>query len=467
MKTSSFINHGLLIQVILTLGLILVSMNCRKINVDQKHVFQTNKDSVKKEIEYVLNRELELFYPLCLDTAYGGYNNDINYKWQLEESPQNKMIVSQARHVWSLSNAVLFYPERKEKYFIYASQGYKFLRDFMWDKQSGGFYTLVDRSGKPIAEDGETSKEAYGNAFAIYALAAYYKAFGDTSALGLAKRAFYWMEKHSYDPVFGGYFQFMQNDGTPYPKGYGKTPPKDQNSSIHIMECFTELYGVWHDPLLKERLGSMLKIIRDTIVTQKGYMNLFFKQDWTHVSYQDSSSTVQNSNWYYDHVSFGHDIETAYLLLEASDKLGIKNDSITLRIAKKMVDHSINNGWDKEFGGIFDGGYYFKGSENNIKIVIDTKEFWTQVETLNSLLIMSQLFPEELNTYFNKFLLEWDYIKKYQWDNEYGGWYLGGIDKAPDMKYMEKANIWKADYHTTRGMINCLRRLESDSTKKN
>ena len=53
MKTSSFINHGLLIQVILTLGLILVSMNCRKINVDQKHVFQTNKDSVKKEIEYV------------------------------------------------------------------------------------------------------------------------------------------------------------------------------------------------------------------------------------------------------------------------------------------------------------------------------------------------------------------------------------------------------------------------------
>ena len=132
-----------------------------------------------------------------------------------------------------------------------------------------------------------------------------------------------------------------------------------------------------------------------------------------------------------------------------------------------MVDHSINNGWDKEFGGIFNGGYYFKGSENNIKIVIDTKEFWTQVETLNSLLIMSQLFPEELNTYFNKFLLEWDYIKKYQWDNEYGGWYLGGIDKAPDMKYMEKANIWKADYHTTRGMINCLRRLESDSNKNN
>ncbi len=267
MKISSNITRDLIFPVTLTLVLILVSTNCRKIDVDQKHIFQTNKDSVKKEIEYVLNRELELFYPLCLDTVYGGYNNDINYKWQIEEGPQNKMIVTQARHVWSLANAVLFYPERKEKYFTYASYGYKFLRDCMWDKKSGGFYTLVDKSGKPIEEAGETSKEAYGNAFAIYALASYYKAFGDTSALGLAKREFYWMDKYSYDPVYGGYFQFMHNDGTPYSKGYDRTPPKDQNSSIHILECFTGLYGVWHEWKIKDwrRIKILLALLPVTL----------------------------------------------------------------------------------------------------------------------------------------------------------------------------------------------------------
>ncbi|MGD1006520.1 MAG: hypothetical protein ABR980_04720 [Ignavibacteriaceae bacterium] len=100
MKTSKIINRVLLIPIIFMLALLFGSTDCKKMTVDQrqkiktksdsvkneidqKHNIQTNRDSIKKEIEYVLNRELELFYPLCLDTTYGGYNNDINYKWQL------------------------------------------------------------------------------------------------------------------------------------------------------------------------------------------------------------------------------------------------------------------------------------------------------------------------------------------------------------------------------------------------
>ena len=431
----------------------------------QKQEIQISRDSVRKEIEYVLNRELDLFYPLCLDTTLGGYNNHISYKWQLED-PQDKMIVSQARHIWSLSNAAIFYPERRGKYYGYATCGYKFLRDIMWDKQSGGFFNLVTRSGEPINEGGKIIKQAYGNAFAIYALAAYYKAFKDTSALGLAKRTFYWMEQHSYDSQYGGYFQFMQKDGTPFPDGYESTPPKDQNSSIHIMEAFAELYGVWHDHLLKERLGSLLRIIRDTIVTRKGYMNLFFQRNWMPISYRDASRWERMKNLELDHVSFGHDIETAYLLLEASEKLGIHQDTVTLGIAKKMVDHTIQNGWDNDNGGIFDGGYYYKGEEDKITIVKETKEFWAQAEAQNSLLMMSQLFPNEKSTYYAKFLAMWEYNKSYVIDNEYGGWYWSGLDKSPSAKFRSKADIWKADYHSSRAMINCLRRLDNKKTEK-
>jgi mannobiose 2-epimerase len=56
---------------------------------------------------------------------------------------------------------------------------------------------------------------------------------------------------------------------------------KDQNSSIHLLEAFTELYEVWPDELVRSRLQEMLFLIRDIITTKKGYLVLFLKPDWT------------------------------------------------------------------------------------------------------------------------------------------------------------------------------------------
>jgi mannobiose 2-epimerase len=231
---------------------------------------------------------------------------------------------------------------------------------------------------------------------------------------------------------------------------------------IHLLECFTELYKVWPDPTLKERLHSTLRIIRDTITTDKGYMVLFFQRDWTPVSYRDSSSEVREKNYEFDHVSFGHDVETAYLMLEASEALGMKNDTTTLRAAKKMVDHVLRNGWDKDHGGIYDGGYYFQG-EDRPSIVRKTKEWWAQVEAFNSFLMMSELFPDDALDYYGKFRAQWEYCKKYLIDNEHGGWYWGGVDMVPNNVLSPKGTIWKADYHTSRALINCIRRLKSET----
>ena len=144
-----------------------------------------------------------------------------------------------------------------------------FLRDVMWDKTYGGFYSMVDRQGKDKS-DPKVPKNAYGNAFAIYALAAYYKASGDTGALNLAKKSFLWLEKHSYDPLHKGYYQHLKRDGTPIIRD--ETIPstsdigyKDQNSSIHLLEAFTELYGVWKHDIVRKRLQEMLYLIRDKI----------------------------------------------------------------------------------------------------------------------------------------------------------------------------------------------------------
>ncbi len=427
-------------------------------NWNQPEGLVSDRDSISNEMRKVLESEFSRWYPLALDTAYGGFYSDMNYRWELA-GPQQKMIVTQARHVWSAANAVMFFQKNSQLRNI-AGYGVEFLRNKMWDPTYGGFYDLVDRSGEPVLENGQIIKRAYGNSFAIYGLSAYYKASGDTAALQLAKETFNWLERHSYDPQYGGYFQFLARDGTPFLEGYDGTPPKDYNSLIHLLECFTELYRVWPDSLLRERLYSMLTIIRDTVTTEKGYMRLYFNRDWTHISQQDSGSAGAANRSRLDSVSFGHDVETAYLMLEASDALMLKNDEATLKVAKTMVDHALDNGWDKEHGGFYDAGFYIRGEEK-ISILNNAKEWWSQVEALNTFLMMSDLFPDDSRDYFEKFCLQWNYCKKFVIDQEYGGWYWGGIDSDSSIRRSPKGTIWKGNYHTSRGLINCINRLRN------
>jgi cellobiose epimerase len=410
---------------------------------------------------------LNKWYPQCVDSQYGGFISTYTYDFK-PTGPQDKFIVTQARHTWTTAKASELYPD-KTYYLQCAAHGYRFLRDVMWDTTYGGFYNLVDRQGH-VKSNEKAPKEAYGNAFAIYAIAAYYKASKDTGALNLAKQAFLWLEMHSHDPKYKGYFQHLQADGTPVVRdasvpstsdlGY-----KDQNSSIHLLEAFTELYEVWPDPLVRERLEEMLYLIRDKITTPKGYLTLFFTPDWTPVSFRDSSETSVRQHKSLDHVSFGHDVETAYLMLEAAHALGIKDDTETLNAGKHMVDHALRNGWDNKVGGFYDEGYYFK-DRDTITILLDSKNWWAQAEGMNTLLLLADRFPTDPMQYDEKFNKMWQYIQTYLIDHKYGDWYEGGIDKEPKRKTGLKGHIWKGTYHHFRSMANCMKRLRMEDAER-
>ncbi|MVN20503.1 AGE family epimerase/isomerase [Mucilaginibacter arboris] len=413
----------------------------------------------------MVDKLLKPWYPRSIDTVYGGFISAFTYDFKPAAS-QDKMIVTQARHVWSTSKAAELFPETGY-YKSGAKQGFEFLKNVLWDKTYGGFYTFTDKQGNP-KKGSFAPKEAYGNSFALYALAAYYQESGDTSALNLAIKEFQWLEKHSHDPVYKGYFQHMERDGTPI-KRTASTPStaelgyKDQNTSIHLLESLTELYQVWPDPLVKERLQEMLLLVRDKITNQKGDLVLFFQPDWTPVSYRDSSEAVILKHRGLDHVSFGHDVETAYLMLEASHALGWKNDTATLKVGKKMLDHALAEGWDNKVGGFYDEGYYFK-DKPGITIIADTKNWWAQAEGLNTLLLMADEYPNDPHRYFEQFKKLWDYVQTYLIDQEHGDWYQGGLDKQPEYKTALKGQIWKGTYHNFRALINCTERLNPDKT---
>ncbi|MFC2086073.1 AGE family epimerase/isomerase [Bacteroidota bacterium] len=399
---------------------------------------------------------LEAWYPTAVDTAYGGYLSTFTYDWE-PVGDQTKFVVTQARHVWTTARASLMDLDYDPGYLEMSYQGYRFLRDAMYDHVNGGFGSLTTREGERIPAPGEftSGKTAYGNAFGLYALAAFYEASGDQTVLDFAKEAFKWLDDSAHDAVHGGYYQFMADDGTPERNGRGNHSAKDQNSSIHLLEAFTELYRIWPNPLLRDRLHEMLVVVRDTITHDEGYLQLFFEEDWTPISFRDSSESVIRQNLGVDHVSFGHDIETAFLMMEAAELLGVEQNE-TLKKGKKMVDHALSWGWDDEYGGFHDGGYYFDRGARR-EIVNEEKTWWVQAEAMNALQLMAEHFPNDRQNYAALLAEQIRYIDKYVIDHEYGGWYWAGLDRSPTRKHFQKANIWKGAYHDGRALMNAVK----------
>jgi len=447
----------------LYLTLIILSAGCSPEKKENLALVYEMDFSLKKEL-------LDAWYPRTVDSLHGGFLADFNYKWE-PQGPQNKMVVAQTRQLWTASEAAAFY--NNNEYRKIAGHAFRFLKDVQWDKENGGFYTTLSRDGIPGQTDFGGAKMSYGNAFGIYALVAYYNLTGNQEALDLAKKTFMWLEEYAHDPVHGGYFNSLQYNGSPLSKGnidklkvapeelpgYDRISQKDQNTSIHIIEAFTELYKVWPDELVRERLEKIYRLISEKIVDEKGSLTLFLTRDWQPITFRDSSEAVIRRNIYIDHVSFGHDIETGFLLLEAAHALGMVDEK-AIAFSKKMVDHTIENGWDEKNGGIYDRGYYFKGVDS-CTIIHDAKVWWAEAEAMNALLLMSELFPEETKyrEYFEKM---WAYIKEYLIDHEHGGWYEEGLDRSPHFAKARKASDWTVNYHNFRTLRNCIQMLKGE-----
>ncbi|EDY84735.1 hypothetical protein VDG1235_4368 [Verrucomicrobiia bacterium DG1235] len=411
---------------------------------------------ISSEMEASFQKHLvEAWYPKTVDSRYGGFLTGFEADWT-ESEGQTKFIVGQARHIWVLSQLAVFLDD--SSYAELAEKGMRFLVDKMWDSQFGGFYELVSRDGRTVRS---SEKSAYGMSFAIYALSSLHAATGDSEALEYAKKSFRWMEEHSWDEEFSGYVSSMDRAGAWAPGGidaFDTLGSKDYNSSIHMLEALTSLYGVWPDELVKRRLEGMLTLVRDTFVHEKGYLILYFERNWTPVSFRGKGRSFALENNAFDHVSWGHDVETAFLMLEASHVLGYEKDERTLSVAKRLVDHALETGWDSEYGSFFDGGYYFE-ENGECEVIRPQKVWWVAGEGLNALLLMSQLFPEDPR-YRNAFEKQWRYMKTHLFDERHGGWFGEGADSDPDASRRRKAHRWKASYHDGRTYMNCLKMLK-------
>ena len=405
------------------------------------------------EVDSALNADvIDVWFPRSVDHEHGGFHTHFTRDWRWAPG-DGKFSVMQGRMTWVAAQIAMRDSQRKSEFLPIVQQGVSYLENVMWDKQDGGFFWGLDDDGHitPAFTDG---KHLYGISFCIYGLAAAYEATGDPEALALAKKAYRWTDRHAHDSVHGGYHEWLARDGTPVqphaPSGQVAAGPigplgfKSMNTHIHLLEAFTGLYKVWPNPALRARLEEMLAIVRDKICVEPGAMNLFFTADWHAIPDLDS---------------YGHDVETAYLLLETDELLHRKASPRTERMARMLVEHALAYGWDATNGGFFQDGPT-AGKPANTQ-----KEWWVQVEGLNALLIMHQRYGRQDPVYFQRFLEQWNFIKNHTIDAEYHGLYnLTQADGTPITQ--DKGSIWKGGYHDGRAFWNVTKRLRKLAGEK-
>ena len=123
-------------------------------------------------------------------------------------------------------------------------------------------------------------------------------------------------------------------------------------------------------------------------------------------------------------------------------------------MARLLVDHALHCGWDGQYGGFYD-----KGDALGADAYDTTKVWWTQAEGLNALLLLHEKYRAETDRYGRAFLRQWAFIEEHLLDPKYGGWYIETTREGRLRGDGQKANRWKANYHTSRALMNVAARL--------
>ena len=382
------------------------------------------------------------FWMRCaVDRENGGFHGTIHSDLTVDTKAPRAAVIN-ARILWTFSAAtrVLGKPEYREM----ADRAWDYINQKFWDKQNGGVYWMLDYKGNPISD----RKQIYAQAFTVYGMTEYYRATGRPESLERARLLFRLIEKYSRDSVFKGYIEACsRNWGALDDMRLSEkdlNSPKSMNTHLHIMEAYTALLRVWRDSELAARQNDLLEVTMDRIVdSATGHFKLFFDKQWNSLS---------------DHVSFGHDIEGSWLLMEAAEVLGDPVlQAYARKVASRMAEVVYDEGLDQD-GSIF----YERNSKG--EFVDPNKHWWAQAEAVVGFYNAWTLTGQDR---FRKAAERaWSYIEARIIDKQHGEWLAKLHPDGTPWQESEDADAclvgpWKCPYHNSRMCFEMMDRLET------
>lgn len=369
------------------------------------------------------------FWNRLKDTENGGFYGRVTYDLKVvRDAPKGG--VAAARMLWFYAAAyrVLGGESLKEN----AHHAYCFLRDCLLDPEQGGIYWMADHRGQAA----DTRKHVYAQAFAIYGLSEYYRAAGGTEALDLARDIFGLVESRGYDRLHDAYGEEYTRDWQPKDNvelsENGVLAPITMNTYLHLLEAYANLYRAWPDPLVKDRLVSLIADFQHRIYNPKEKrFDVYFDKGWRPVL---------------DMRSFGHDIEAAWLIRDAVRTAGY-DDPAMLRIIRDV-------GYAVADTGLDGTGYLWN---ERVEGRLDkTMVWWPQAEAMVG---FHDLYQVTSDTRFMDIVHRlWDCINNNLVDTRPGGeWYWSVNDGVPGRE--DIAAPWKVAYHNGRFHLVFIERM--------
>jgi cellobiose epimerase len=392
---------------------------------------------------------LAFWYPRAIDDENGGYriNHDALGNWQGER--RDRQSVSQARTLWFFAR-LMTSPYRSEQCAAMARHGFEFLRDRLWDHEFGGLFWEIDSTGRtPTKAD----KHLYAQAFGLYALAEYAIASADPRAESMARELYGLLEGHAHDDANGGYREFFQRDWRPVemssPSYLEKRADiKQLNTHLHVLEALTRYHDLVREPAARNRLTELILILSSALVRKR-------TMAYTDVHAMDWTPSLEPAH---AHVTYGHDLETVWLLIEACESTGLPNPAL-----RDFYDAVFYNSW--RFGCDHrDGGFFYQGPIGQ-HATAKQKVWWVQAEALVCALHMYRLTRRQIYLSCFRDTLLW--ITRRQIDWQVGEWHrrIEPDGTASGDKTGDQTGAWKTPYHSGRAIIRCLDLIAAEQAR--
>lgn len=393
-----------------------------------------NFDDFLNKVNSELHSILHYWETNTLDEKFGGFVGDIDFNEEKNELADKGSVLN-ARILWSFAAA---YPvTNNPNHLAIAERAFHYIDNYFYDAEHVGIFWSLHHDGTPK----DTKNQIYALAFTIYGLTEFYKVSQNQEALQLAINLYNSIEKYSYDSENEGYFEAFTRDWQPIDdlrlSDKDANEKKTMNTHLHIVEAYANLYLVWPDSALKEKIKKLLYVISSYFIDKETWhLKLFFNENWIEKP---------------DVISYGHDIEAAWLLQWCAEV--IEDHDLIEEYQKYAVAIAkvTKEGIDVD-GGLW---YEFDSEENQL---IAEKHWWPQAELWIGMINAWQL------THDDEFLeiakKNFNFVQNYILDKENGEW-IWGINQDYSKIQKDKAGFWKCPYHNSRACLELIKRLKN------
>lgn len=356
------------------------------------------------------------------DEEHGGFLVDFDDRWR-SAGPHDKSLEHAARTTTCL--ALLDRAMPGEGCDRLARRGCAFLQDVMWDRQHGGFFARVDRSGQPLW-DGLKHPHAVTYTAQAFLACSHLLAPGEGDRW--ARKALDWLDEVAWDDAEGGYWGSYRRNNDRYPEG-ARLPTGDGRDILGLPPGFKEI-NTTSDAIemlawfvergaggrCAARLEWMVDLVIGRLIDPYGALPYAYRRDW-----RPAAGLIR----------VGYQLTTARRLVLAP----LSPDKGSAAVAKscQLVDFCLEAAPHPEGGFCYavaaDGRSWPAAGRSS-----DLRQWWVQVEAIGALDALARHPSVEgvaRARYRRACEEQWSFIRRQFFDDRNGGLLASPRDAAP------------------------------------